>query len=329
MSQPDFSSNHSTTDGKKVRMANMYPAFKAEDIVFTTPTKSTTKTSSISLWETTPVNFFSPEARSQSHFNTANVGRKRMYSPSTLFSSPARAGHTSRMASIFRNAATSIKGSPTRAMRQEASADSEATLVTAPCESEIGEKKYGEVLYPKLGSDTNMSPLPCEENSFSVVPKTGTPDKSPFYLSPGPQPGVEPHSVETIRPSPQYKDLGRPGPLHFRVDSAIEDEEGSANLEEDGSSTSSASWTGDSQFFHRSPPKREVLPVHVRECSVTRWLDRLPSEMPLPASESDSDEPLAPLSPSVELSRGSMRRRQREWDRLERGERDDDADSFV
>jgi hypothetical protein len=76
-------------------------------------------------------------------------------------------------------------------------------------------------------------------------------------------------------------------------------------------SSSSVSWTGDSQFY--IPQHRMlVLPPQERKRSVPEWLEQLP---PKPdefeqATES-GDEEVVPLSPDVETERGSMRRRMR------------------
>jgi hypothetical protein len=249
--------------------------------------------------------------------------------------SPARPGHTSRMASIFRNAATSLNTSPTRAMRQECSTESDATMVPT---QELGEEILADVVYPKLRSIPE-SPSPREATSN---PPFATPcDKMVNHSSPrflGRYQELAPHSIETIKPQMQYKALGLPRPPHFaRADSAVstneeevevegeeEDEEEASN----SSSTSSASWTGDSQFFRRICPKRQVLAGCEHDCGVSKWLERLPTDFREPP-EPEQDELAEPLSPSVELFRGSMRRKQREWERKERAEGFDDADSFV
>jgi hypothetical protein len=231
------------------------------------------------------------------------------------------------MASIFQNAAGSLNASPTRAMRQESSTESDSTLVPS---YENGDETYPEVEYPKLLS-TMGSPSPRKAGSNPLI---ATPsNRLSHCLSPKLQGLFEepaPQSAETVKPQMRYKALGRPGPLQYtRNDSAISGDqgEGKSATSSDTSSTSSASWTGDSQFFRRIVPERLASPIREPDCAVSSWLERLPIDFR--KSPESEEEPLEPLSPSVELGRGSMRRKQREWERKERGEEFDDADSFV
>jgi hypothetical protein len=80
-------------------------------------------------------------------------------------------------------------------------------------------------------------------------------------------------------------------------------------------SSSSASWTGDSQFYM---PQHKILPLPTQErkSSVPEWLEQLPvepEEFEKAEESSDDDEKgLVPLSPHVRLERGSMRRNLRD-----------------
>jgi hypothetical protein len=100
-------------------------------------------------------------------------------------------------------------------------------------------------------------------------------------------------------------------------------------------SKTSETWTGDAEFFpgSRSPsairaPQR-TLQAHFQSMSVRkgdgpvcqgpsvqRWLETLDVASTIPAEIEEVDTP--PLSPNVEIERGSMRRWRRKWEIDER-----------
>jgi hypothetical protein len=227
----------------------------------------------------------------------ANIGRRRRYSAS-LFSSPARHSHQHQMSAIFQNAATSL--STRRLDFSPRSTVNEETIGSTIGTDGAGNLERLDVLnYPALPRiQDSSSPL----TRFRPLIPARTPATS--LNSPENRKDAKPQSTQTIKALPFLLQLGRPGATKLgRNDSGISiDYVGSSS-----SSTSSASWTGDSQFFIKKP--REG-PTHERQCSVSKWLDLLP-EKPDEHLEAGFED-IVPLSPSVEVERGSKRRRRRE-----------------
>jgi len=169
------------------------------------------------------------------------------------------------------------------------------------------------------------SPLIARSKPFALdlTPENNnnTPFRSPRNFKDA---DSNPQSIETIKPQQSYlHQLGRPaGPKFEREDSGISMEYPNSS----NSSTSSASWTGDSQFF--IPKKTREIPTHERQCSVSKWLDLLPATPEEHSEVEDANEEVGTLSPSVEVGRGPMRRRKREWEKKERCASFDDDDIF-
>lgn len=94
-------------------------------------------------------------------------------------------------------------------------------------------------------------------------------------------------------------------------------------------SSSSASWTGDSQFY--IPQHRMlVLPPQERKSSVPDWLEQLPAKPDEFEQEDEyDDEEIAPLSPDVEIERGSMRTKLKKRNVLKRCLSFDEAKMFA
>jgi hypothetical protein len=228
----------------------------------------------------------------------ANIGRRRKYS-SSLLSTPARHSHQHQMSAIFHKAATSLSArkldfGPRSVIEEDETSSTIDTTVANDVENlEV-------VKYPVLPRILDYSSPPNKSKRL-------TPARTPRISIRSPENRKDTgglHSTETIKTQPFLHKLGRPGATKF------ERENSNVLLDYPGcssSSTSSDSWTGDSQFFTK---KTRGGPTHERQCSVSKWLDLLPG-ISDEHFEAD-DEDVWPLSPSVEVERGSMRRRRRE-----------------
>ena len=176
------------------------------------------------------------------------------------------------------------------------------------------------IFYPKLDFDVD-----------SVVSRPGSsPPRSEAAESPRPN-GIENAALLPVAPrlSPtpltrQHSYFNKPPAIthaHAQIVpmSAIPTPSEGCRIEEDIASESSASWTGDSQFYiprEQQVQKRVVsLPRQERKCSVPEWLERLPAEPEDFEQEGSTVEKegqeIVPLSPDVEIERGSMRKRMR------------------
>jgi hypothetical protein len=248
----------------------------------------------------------------------ANIGRRRLQMAS-LLSSPARRTHQQRMSSIFKAAATSLSDtklnlSPRVKVREDdITSNIDMNAVNSP-------ERLEAVNYPTLPRSLSPS-LPLIANFDRSIPDcTPRNHKNPFCSPKNSEDVAGPYSIETIKAQPFLQRLGRPKAPNFkRMDSIVPMD----NTDSSSSSTLSASWTGDSQFFIQQT--RDV-PTNERQFSVSEWLDHLPTT-PEEHSEVD-DEHIYPLSPSVEVERGSMRRRCREWEKSESCASFDDDDIF-
>jgi hypothetical protein len=245
----------------------------------------------------------------------ANVGRRRMQMAS-LLSSPARRGHQQQISNIFRNAATSLDATkiisaPRRIIQEdESSSNTDMNNMTEP-------ENAAAVNYPALPKSPDHSP-PFIANSKLLVSA-----RAPVRLSHSPRHRRDngfPHSVETVKQQRFLQKLGRPDALKFkRKESSLSVDHSASS----SSSTSSASWTGDSQFYVKKLP---VVPTNEQQGIVSKWLDLLPAT-PEEHTEAQNEE-VETLSPDVEIERGSMRRRLRGWTERERCVSLDDDDIF-
>lgn len=271
------------------------------------------------------------------HANTA----KRRTHGSTLLSSPARLSHGANMTSIFRAAQSNIvKGS-----RSPSSLSSRALpFRTRPLP--VDENR---VIYPSIPKDADqtsstVSPqAPREDDegdqrencttTFEQLVNTDVAqDCSPntdrvgcHFQSPAGRTKsgrVLPGSTETIKPNHLQRALARPSQPQIVPMNEIE----SMQMPRTIYSTSSASWTGDSEYF-----KPRVLPLEQRKSSIPEWLEHLPAEPDDfendPAEQGISDD-ASSLSPHVEIVRGSMRRRVRRREVRKRCPSYNDEDIF-
>ncbi|KAE9971175.1 hypothetical protein BLS_004602 [Venturia inaequalis] len=263
----------------------------------------------------------------ESHSISANIGKRRALA-GPLLSSPARKGHGTRMAEMYSNARAHLDS------LSDVSASPRRYQPTQPSTT-----KSDEIKYPTLPVDAGP-PRNLENETATHKPKEsseldlpvwihdsaiGSPHRGrrlsrdaenhsvktpPLRLNPRPIRRDVPYSAETLKPKRYYASLGRP----------VEPPQSDTALSEalSGSEGSSASWTGDSEFYY---PKPQPLPQQLRQCSVSEWLERLPEkldsatdtgEVPEEEAEDDEDElAIPPLSPYVELQRGTVRRRRR------------------
>lgn len=260
-----------------------------------------------------------------------------------------------RMAEIYSNARAHLDG------MSEVSASPRRYQSTRPSTTESDEVKYP-ALPLKLGPPRNLENghLTCEtkKDSELVFPVLSmTHDSAIGSLQRGrrisrdaenhnlrtPPPRLYPlrpirrhvpYSVETLKPERYYASLGRPAEPP-QSDTALSE----VSSESEGSS---ASWTGDSEFYY---PKPQPLPQQQRQCSVSKWLEQLPEkleklgyvdsatdseEAPEEEEEKTEEDELAmsPLSPHVELQRGTVRRRRVEKQVRQRCASYNDEDIF-
>jgi hypothetical protein len=275
--------------------------------------RSPTKSPHFSVISQTPIKG-SPLSHLRS-VTPANVGRRRVQMAS-LLSSPARRSHHHQMSSIFQKAAISLSAprlvnNPGHiAGKDEITSGNDFNDVNSP-------ESLNTISYPGLPSSPALSSHIVSKSKVLIPARVPL---SPFHSTRNRGDDQIPHSIETIKQQPFLQKLGRPGAPKFeQKDNYVSIE----YPESSSSSTSSASWTGDSQFFI---PKTREVPIHERQCSVLKWLDLLPTT-PEEHSEVEGEE-VGTLSPSVEVERGSMRRRRREWEKRDRCASFDDDDIF-
>lgn len=260
----------------------------------------------------------------------ANIGRRRQYT-ATMLSSPARQGHSSCMLHIFREAAASLakvksEAEPTIAVRKDSVYTACTIQKETPAINDVADEEL--VQYPKLPYEPDF-PSPLTDRHVGQSPMVHKPGNTGRLLfSPKPKKVQLPQSTETIRPQHALQLLGRPKPVNFeQITNMFND--GYENNYTGASSISSGSWSGDSEFFVRTPPKvarKVVLEEAINQdttSSVSKWLELLPDD------PSETDEEAVVLSPTVELGRGSMRKKLREWDRKDQCTTFDDEDSFL
>lgn len=247
----------------------------------------------------------------------ANSARRRVHAP-TLLGSPARRGYSPRMAEIFDTARISIRGISTPPTRLPATSAERPTPLFHP--RPVNQPNVNPILHVQSAEVEDGVPL------YPLLPLEDTPSPArPDFMLPSPVLGVrngrqtclsslvnlqeyghERHS-ERLSPSPNSKKhsfFQKPVQI-AQAQIVAMDEIETAQLKRD-LSDSSASWTGDSQFYipqHRTLP----LPLQERRTSVPEWLEQLPVEPDeFEKDEQDENVPVA-LSPHVELERGSMR----------------------
>ncbi|TLD24713.1 hypothetical protein E2P81_ATG12049 [Venturia nashicola] len=278
---------------------------------------------------------------------SANIGKRRALAAS-LLSSPARKGHGTRMAEMYSNARAQLdstgeaSASPRRyqSTRTSTMESDEVKYPALPSKVDLSRendtltdrnKESSELVFPVLswaydsaiGSPQRGRRLSREAENHSL--RTPPPR---LYL-PRPLRRHVPYSAETLKPERYYASLGRPAePL--QSDTALSE----VSSESEGSS---ASWTGDSEFYY---PKPQPLPQQLRQCSVTEWLERLPEKLEpatdtekAPRKEEEDEEEkdeltMSPMSPHVELQRGTIRRRRMEKQVRQRCASYDDEDIF-
>lgn len=258
-----------------------------------------------------------------------------------------------RMAEIYSNARAHLDG------MSEVSASPRHYQSARPSTTESGEVKYP-ALPLKLGPPRNLENAilthETKKDSELVFPvRSMTHDRAIGSLQRGrrisrdaenhnlrtPPPRLHPlrpirHDVpcsaETLKPERYYASLGRPAEPP-QSDTALSE----VSSESEGSS---ASWTGDSEFYY---PKPQPLPQQQRQCSVSKWLEQLPEKLEklgyvdsateseeTPEEEKTEEDEIAmsPLSPHVELQRGTVRRRRAERQVRQRCASYDDEDIF-
>ncbi|QDS73067.1 hypothetical protein FKW77_009790 [Venturia effusa] len=285
---------------------------------------------------------------------SANIGKRRALA-GPLLSSPARQGHGKRMAEIYSNARAKLDD------MSDTSASPRLSQSTRLSTTDSYELNYPALpLKPSAPFNLQDDPLVCkpEKNSELIFPVLnwmhnsafGPPSRgrrrsrdaenhslrtpSPRYCPLRPLRRKALYSTETLKPERYYADLGRPAEPP-RSDTAIPE----VSSETEGSS---ASWTGDSEFYY---PKPQPLPQQQRQCSVSEWLERLPEKLDrlghmdtatdsekaqekAEADEQEDEHPMSPLSPYVELQRGTIRRRRVEKQVRQRCASYDDDDIF-
>lgn len=285
----------------------------------------------------------SPAPR-ESHCISANIGKRRALE-SPLLSSPARKGHGTRMAEIYSRARaqldsmSNVSASPRRHQSTRpstAGAESDEVKCSAlplkvgpPREKDTlihNDKESSELVLSILnwthdgaiGSSQRGRRLSREAENHGL--RTPPPRLHPLR----PIRRHVPYSAETLKPERYYASLGRPGePL--QSNSAMSE----ASSESEGSS---ASWTGDSEFYY---PKPQPLPLQLRQCSVSEWLERLPDKLDSATDtekapeEEEAELAMSALSPHVELQRGTIRRRRVETQVRQRCASYDDEDIFF
>jgi len=246
------------------------------------------------------------------------------------------------MASIFQTASaslrvaapfysTSFNGTPARGTSETGTVPKNSPNVTSSVDHLI---TFHYPTLPKISHEPFL--LPARTNSQTSAPRSAekarpeptTPRRKNHHtLSPQhskPQAPNTAHRTPIDHRKTAYHNLGRPG-VPKRTPRTNTPASPSSS-----SSLSTGSWTGDSHFFHPAPPPHAVQ----RTSSVTKWLDKLPPTTAGEVSEAEAeaeDELLEPLSPRVEVERGSMRRRVRAWEREDVGRRVsvDDYDILV
>lgn len=287
----------------------------------------------------------------ESHIIPANIGKRRALA-GPLLSSPARKGHGTRMAEIYSKAREQLEST------SEVSASPRRYQSTRPSTTESDEVQYPAlplISGPPRKLENDTPTCRAQKNSDLVFPvlswthdsAIGSPQRGrrlsrdtenhslrtpPPRLYPLRQIRRDvPCSTATFKPERYYASLGRPAEP-AQSDTALSE----VSPESEGSS---ASWTGDSEFYY---PKPQPLPQQLRQCSVSEWLERLPEKLGLGDSGTDSEkapeeeeeEPaadegvMAPLSPHVELQRGTIRRRRVEMQIRQRCASYDDEDIF-
>jgi hypothetical protein len=231
----------------------------------------------------------------QRNRNLANIGRQRIKT-AFLLSSPARRGHQYQMSNIFQTAATSLGASNLESTPCQAACDNHTT-----CDVEKHDMNPSEILgtirYPSLPRILALSPPLSKSQLLGSA-----------------------NSTETIRPLPFLKQLGRPGLLRF-----VDEESGAGidNPDTPSSSATSASWTGDSQFFVKETLETTTLERH---CTIFSWLDLLPTTPD--GHYAVEDEPVRTLSPHVTMKRGSTLHERGEKEIRKRCTSFDDDDIF-
>ncbi|KIW07660.1 uncharacterized protein PV09_01600 [Verruconis gallopava] len=255
------------------------------------------------------------------HVAQANSAKRRLYGP-TLLQSPPRRGHSSRMGDVFSDAKASISV-PTTSRVPRASDSIPLPLCPRPASAfnkegwqahQTGRSDVGADLYPVLpqddafpvskpGTKTPM-PIPGLENGRQTFQTTR------FYRQVQEAHSRYPGSRLSPAPGvPQHSYFNGPPKIASAQIVAMHDIETMRKQEE--LSSSSASWTGDSEFY--VPPQRAfVLPSQERKSSIPEWLERLPAEPEeFETEELSGEDEIVPLSPHVEIERGSMRKRMR------------------
>lgn len=256
------------------------------------------------------------------HITSANSARRRLYGP-TLLGSPARRGHSPRMADIFGDAKNNLASKSVPAMK---AASPQSMLRQLPFRprpvSAINscDVQMNTVLLPELAEGVPLYPkLPFDQDS--VVSKPGSSPEAPGIENGNY--GMQSSRVyPRLSPAPlsrQDSYFSRPPQIsHAQIVPMSSIHTPTNEVDDELSSSSSASWTGDSQFF--MPRQRRVLPLaqmqeQERKSSVPDWLECLPAEPEEFEKAEDADdereEEVVPLSPAVEIERGSMRRKMR------------------
>lgn len=265
---------------------------------------------------------------------SANSARRRLCGP-TLLGSPARRGHSPGMSAIFGEAKANLASrsvpamkvaSPMPAMRQlplrpkSASVLNNSALRRALTTN--AEQFDTGPLYPIIPPELLLDRK--DEASHPMLPAEGLENNKQVYEAGVLSPGTLYSNIRQARTarlspepgSPQHSYFDRPPTITHAQIVPMNEIQTAAGPQDDLSS-SSASWTGDSQFY--MPQQRPMmLPLQERKSSVPQWLAELPAKPDdfEPASSSDvemeEDDATLPLSPSVEIERGSMRRKMRE-----------------
>ena len=277
-----------------------------------------------------PSSGFLTGALTESTIVVANSGKRRAYGPS-LLSSPARCGHSPKMANIFHAArATLVTKAVSRPFiprtngphvhngEDQANQEGEVSCPIAP---EIPSKpastmQFREKADPFVFAATLESPVGnLAFNDSRPLLKSVVEIQSPI-----PQAYIElPQSVETIKPNTFKRMPNRPSQPMLVSMNEIDSIQSAPCFY----SSSSASWTGDSEFYH---PKQRVIPLDQRKSNVPDWLAKLPAEPE--GYERDGEDTFPPLSPGVQVERGSMRRRYREREVRQRCASYNDDDIF-
>lgn len=262
--------------------------------------------------------------------HSANIGKRRALA-SSVMCSPARPGHQSGMAEMFSRARAHLDS-----ISDASTSPRWSYLSTLPSTVDNYDVQYPAL--PLIPTPPRRLEHPVASNGIRVnhaqvfpVPSTThdgaieTPQRGrrlvrdaethrtppPRFHPQRPIRRDAPYSAETLKPERYYARLGRPAeaPQSDTAKSEVSSKSG-------GSSTS---WTGDSDFYYSKP---QPLPQQQRQCSVSEWLEQLPDKLEKLGhgiegedgegegeDEDQSEPPMSPLSPNVELERGTIRRR--------------------